>query len=149
MASHFTEDEISEHFHVFRTYDRTKEGRMQICDVPAAMIALGHNPTERELQKLIHDIPRDGRDYFEFPEFLTLMARHIQAMEPEETLRTAFRVFDKDGNGYLSAQELKMTMTLLGAQMSQSEIDYMISVTDVDGDGLINYDEFIRIMMSK
>ncbi|KAH3859223.1 hypothetical protein DPMN_101939 [Dreissena polymorpha] len=33
-----------------------------------------------------------------------------------------------------------MTMTLLGAQMSQSEIDYMISVTDVDGDGLINYD---------
>ena len=68
------------------------------------------------------------------------MALHLQVVEPEEQLRTAFKVFDRNGNGKLNAMELKQTMTSFGEKMTKEEIDYMIRTADVTGDGQINYD---------
>jgi len=45
---------------VFRQYDRQGEGRILVTDVPAAMLALGHNPTEKELKEVIASVPREG-----------------------------------------------------------------------------------------
>lgn len=53
----------------------------------------------------------------------------------EEELREAFKVFDKDGNGFVSAAELKHVMTNLGEKLSDEEVDEMIREADVDGDG--------------
>jgi hypothetical protein len=44
-------------------------------------------------------------------------------------------VFDKDGNGFVSAAELKHVMTNLGEKLSDEEVDEMIREADVDGDG--------------
>ncbi|KAB7506391.1 Calmodulin [Armadillidium nasatum] len=43
----------------------------------------------------------------DFPEFLTMMARKMKDTDSEEEIREAFRVFDKDGNGFISAAELR------------------------------------------
>ncbi|XP_052769161.1 calmodulin-like isoform X2 [Mya arenaria] len=140
----------TEHYEVFLRYDRGGRGRMLVTDVPEAFLALGHNPTEKELVALIDSIPReDGRDYFDFPEFLTLLACHLQALEPEDRLRTAFRVFDKDGNGRVNAAELRTTMTILGERLSEADVEFMVRTADMGGDGHINYEEFIRVMTSK
>lgn len=64
-------------------------------------------------------------------------------------IREAFKVFDKDGNGYISAAELRHVMTNLGEKLTDEEVDEMIREADVDGDGQINYEEFVRMMMSK
>jgi len=51
----------------------------------------------------------DGSGSIEFPEFLTMMAKKIEDMaevNEEEEIREAFRLIDKDGNGYISANEL-------------------------------------------
>ena len=61
----------------------------------------------------------------------------------------AFKVFDKDGNGFLSAAELRHVMTKLGEKLTDEEVDEMIREADVDGDGQINYEEFVKMMMSK
>jgi Ca2+-binding EF-hand superfamily protein len=53
----------------------------------------------------------------------------------EEELREAFKVFDKDGNGFVSAAELKHVMTNLGEKLTDEEVDEMIREADVDGDG--------------
>ena len=63
--------------------------------------------------------------------------------------REAFRVFDKDGNGFISAAELRHVMTNLGEKLTDEEVDEMIREADVDGDGHINYEEFVRMMMAK
>ena len=56
-------------------------------------------------------------------------------------MREAFRVFDRDGNGYVSREELKRIMSELGDEpLSPEELDVLMNNFDDDGDGRINYD---------
>ena len=50
-------------------------------------------------------------------------------------IREAFRVFDKDGNGVITAQEFRYFMINMGMQLSEEEVDEMINEVDIDGDG--------------
>lgn len=63
--------------------------------------------------------------------------------DSEEEVREAFKVFDKDGNGFISAAELRHVMTNLGEKLSDTEVEEMIREADTDGDGQINYDECV------
>lgn len=112
------------------------------------MRSLGQNPTEAELQALITDIDTDGNGTIDFAEFLTLMARNMKNADSEEEIKEAFKVFDKDGNGFISAAELRHVMTNLGEKLSEKEADEMIREADIDGDGQINYDEFVKMLVS-
>ena len=51
--------------------------------------------------------------------------------------------------GFISAAELRHVMTNLGEKLTDEEVDEMIREADVDGDGQINYEEFVKMMMSK
>lgn len=55
-------------------------------------------------------------------------------------------VFDKENNGYISGAELRHVMTSLGEKLTDEEVDEMLREADMDGDGQINYEEFVRIM---
>ena len=85
----------------------------------------------------------------EFKEFLDLFAKKMKDPDTEEDLIEAFKIFDKDGNGVISAQELRHVMTTLGERLTEEEADEMIREADIDGDGYINYHEFVKIMMTK
>lgn len=60
-----------------------------------------------------------------------------------------FRMFDKDGNGQISKHELKTVLHNLGEKLSDEEIDGMIKNADVNGDGQINYIEFVAMIMKQ
>ena len=68
---------------------------------------------------------------------------------PRNSKRNSFSVFDKDGNGYISAAELRHVMTNLGEKLTDEEVDEMIREADIDGDGQVNYEEFVTMMTSK
>merc|ERR1711881_495744 len=92
---------------------------------------------------------KDGIDIISFPEFLSLMTRKMKDTDTEEELIEAVKVFDRDGNGLISAAELRHVMTNLGEKLTDEEVDEMIREADVDGDGQINYEEFVKMMISK
>ena len=69
-----------------------------------------------------------------------MMARKMTETDREEELRDAFKVFDKDGNGFISASELRHVMTNLGEKLTDEEVNEMIREADTDGDGQVNYD---------
>ena len=60
-------------------------------------------------------------------------------LDTEEELKEAFKVFDKDGSGTISAAELRHVMLNLGEKLTDDEVDEMIFEADVDGDGEVNY----------
>ena len=74
-----------------------------------------------------------------------MMARKMKDTDSAEEIKEAFKVFDKDGNGFISAAELRHIMTNLGEKLSDEEVDEMIREADIDGDGQINYEEFVKV----
>ena len=68
------------------------------------------------------------------------MFKRMKDVNLEEELREAFKVFDKDGNGFISTEELKQTMTTLGESLTEDEAEKMILIADKDGDGQVNLD---------
>ncbi len=72
------------------------------------------------------------------PEFLTMMARKMKDTDSEEEIREAFKVFDRDNNGVISAAELRHVMTSIGEKLTDDEVDEMIREADQDGDGSID-----------
>ncbi|CAB1339876.1 unnamed protein product, partial [Coregonus sp. 'balchen'] len=55
-------------------------------------------------------------------------------------------MINEDGNGYISAAELRHVMTNLGEKLTDEEVDEMIREADIDGDGQVNYEEFVQMM---
>jgi calmodulin len=101
-----------------------------------------------------------------FAEFLTMMARKMKDTDSEEEIREAFKVFDRDNNGFISAAELRHVMTSIGEKLTDDEVDEMIREADQDGDGRIDCtpipstwacanannttdNEFVQLMMQK
>jgi len=113
------------------------------------MRSLGQNPTNAELTDMINEVDKNGNGTIDFPEFLNMMARKMKDADSEEQIKEAFKVFDKNGDGFISAAELRHVMTNLGEKLTDEEVDEMIREADISGDGQINYDEFVSMMMSK
>ncbi|AFZ79692.1 calmodulin, putative [Theileria equi strain WA] len=149
MADQLSEEQIAEFKEAFSLFDKDGDGSITTKELGTIMRSLGQNPTEAELQDMINEIDTNGSGAIDFPEFLILMARKMKEGDTEEELVQAFKVFDRDGNGFISAQELRHVMTNLGEKLTNEEVDEMLREADVDGDGKINYEEFVKLMVSK
>ena len=149
QADQMTEEQIAEFKEAFSLFDKDGDGTITTKELGTVMRSLGQNPTEAELQDMINEVDADGNGTIDFPEFLTMMARKMKDTDNEDEIREAFRVFDKDGNGFISAAELRHVMTNLGEKLTDEEVDEMIREADIDGDGQVNYEEFVSMMTSK
>ena len=112
------------------------------------MRSFGYNPTELEIMDMIAEVD-DGDGTLGLDEFLFFMAKMIENGDKEEDLKHRFQVFDRDGGGTIEADELRSAITGLADGMTMEEVDEMIREADVDGDGDINYEEFVRMAMAK
>ena len=83
----------------------------------------------------------------DFEEFIELMVKHGSNIE--EDIAESFKVFDRDGDGLITEDELHITMNNLGEPMNEDEVKAMIAEADLDGDGKINFKEFQLLMDSK
>ena len=69
-----------------------------------------------------------------------MMANKINDIDTEDEIRETFLLFDKNGDGFITAKELRMVMHNLGEKITDEEINDMIQEADTNGDGVINYE---------
>ncbi|XP_078160647.1 calmodulin-like 11 [Carex rostrata] len=148
MDHNLTPEQISELHQVFLLFDRNNDGCISREELAVVIHQLGLNPTEVDLLDMIREVDIDGNGTIEFHEFISLMSRKLMETETEmdEEMKEAFKVFDKDQNGLISPTELRNVMMNLGEKLSDEEVAQMISEADLDGDGYVNYNEFVHIM---
>ena len=153
LIDQLTEQQIEDFKSAFALFDKDGEGTISVEEMGNVKRSLGLNSskfyTEAELQDLINEFDVDSDGQIDFEEFLILMARKMKESNTEEDIRETFQVFDKDGNGFISAAELWQVMTIVGKNLTNKEVDEMIREVDTDGDGQVNYEEFVTNMMSK
>ncbi|OBZ77692.1 Myosin regulatory light chain cdc4, partial [Grifola frondosa] len=123
--------------------------------------ALGQNPTQAEVADIIAGAPRD----VDYKTFLTILNRpdgFKPAGTPEEFIR-GFQVFDKEGNGFIGAGELRYVLTQLGEKMTDEEVDELLKGVQIGPNsdactqlcyvmlqrGNVNYDSFVRTILSQ
>ncbi|XP_070538783.1 calmodulin-like isoform X2 [Ptychodera flava] len=146
MGDSLTERQIQEFKEAFAILDKSGEGAITSKDLGVVMKSLGHRPSDSDLESMMREVDTKGKGSIEFDEFLLLMAKKIKEQDEDEDLVEAFQVFDRDGNGFISAQELRHVMHKLGENMTDQEVEDMIREADTDGDGQINYQEFVAMM---
>ena len=63
-------------------------------------------------------------------------------------VREAFKIFDRNRDGYIDMKELKKVTAMLGTMLSQEEIEEFMAEADKDGNGKLDYEEFVKMLMS-
>merc|ERR1712179_317815 len=113
----------------------------------------GFRPTEEELKELLLEIDEDGSGEIEFGEFCQLCATFLVEDPDIETmkreLKDAFRIYDKEGLGYITTETLRGLIGELLAPLTDEELDGILEELDEDGSGSMDFDEFCEMMMTK
>lgn len=135
------EDEIREAFDLF---DLNGKGFVPRKELKVMMRALGVEARKETLARL--QVGKTGP--IEFPEFLNLMAQILNEKEIQEEMMKAFNLFDVDGSGKITFENLKRVAEQLGeADVTENELRAMIREADVlDRDGAVSAAEFVRMM---
>ncbi|XP_078315546.1 uncharacterized protein LOC111129679 [Crassostrea virginica] len=134
----------------FTLFDKDNSGFIDAAELKTVLQTLKQNPTDKEVDDMIAELDKNGNKKIEYDEFEKFMANKFKKPDDvEEEMRASFKIFDKDGNGTIDAAELRQAMKSLGETMTDEEVDEMIKVADVDSDGKVNYQEFVKIMISE
>jgi len=118
-------------------------------DLGTVMRALGLNPTNAELTEYTKSGTGGDETMIGFDEFLVVMQKQIGREDTEEEIREAFKIFDRNNSGHVSAQELKHVLTTIGEKLSEAEFEEMLKETEIDKSGLINCADFVKMLLAK
>jgi len=149
MADDLTKEQVTMLKRAFDMFDREKKGSIACNNVGSILRTLGQTFEESDLQALIAEVDADGSGQLEFDEFLTLTAKFLVEEDAEgmqEELKEAFRLYDKEGNGYIKTSDLKDILRALDDKLTNNELDEMIAEIDTDGSGTVDFDEFLEMM---
>lgn len=146
---------------VFATFDKNGDGFITKQELRESLRNIRIFMTEKEVEEIVAKVDANGDGLIEFDEFCMLcesMAGGGKEEEEEEEgggggggeeeLKEAFDVFDKDRDGLITVEELGVVLSALGMKEGKKAEDCkeMITKVDMDGDGMVNFDEFKRMM---
>ncbi|OCF58472.1 myosin regulatory light chain cdc4 [Kwoniella mangroviensis CBS 10435] len=110
----------------FALFDKKGTGQVPKESLGELLRSLGQNPTQAEVQGLERGLQGGGT--FGYEEFLNVLNRPDgwkPAGTADEFIK-GFQVFDKSGNGFIGAGELRYVLTQLGEKMSDEEVDELL-----------------------
>merc|ERR1712003_533297 len=112
----------------FDEFDKDGSGAISADELLHVLRAMGQNPTEDE--------------------FISMMKKKASEIDEEADLKEAFKIFDRDKDGFISMKELKKVSSMLGTMLTKEELDQFMAEADKDGNGKLDYDEFCKMLLS-
>jgi len=145
----FTEDELKDLRTAFDLLDRNQDGRITASELQFMLGKLGIELQDEVVQQLLKSASHTGNELLNESEFMQWVKK-IQSLLPEDDddiskdLIAAFKVFDVDRNGYITKNELRTAMEMMGEPVTEQQLNEFIRLATTDKEGRINYEEFAK-----
>ncbi|XP_062203269.1 calcium-dependent protein kinase 27-like [Phragmites australis] len=143
IAENLSEEEIAGLKEMFKMMDTDNSGQINFEELKAGLQRVGANMKEPEIHQLMEAADIDYSGTIDYGEFIAATL-HLNKVEREDHLFAAFQYFDKDGSGYITADELQQACDEFGIE--DVRLEEMIGEVDQDNDGRIDYNEFVAMM---
>ena len=124
------------------------QGELSVVELGVVVMqAHGFTPSLQQVAGMVRSVDATGTvDINEFIKMMVTRQEEDSTAKEDDMMRATFKVFDRNGDGLISEEELRLTMNSLGEPLSKAELMAMIAEADMDGDGKINFQEFSRLM---
>ena len=140
-------EEIKEAFNLFDTEGR---GNIDVRELKAAFRALGFQVKKSEIRQMFIDMDKDlSSATVSYEEFIEMVTPRMLNRDSRDEIMKVFALFDDDNTGSISFKNLKRVAMELGENLTDEELQEMIDEADRDGDGVINEEEFYRVMRKR
>ncbi|EGW34269.1 uncharacterized protein SPAPADRAFT_59689 [Spathaspora passalidarum NRRL Y-27907] len=134
--------EIREAFSIF---DMNGDGYLDYHECKVAFRALGFDLPKRQVLDIITEYDTDDTNLINYDNFFKVVGQMILERDPLDEIKRAFKLFDEDNTGKISLRNLRKIAKDLGENLTDEELRAMIEEFDLDEDGEINEQEFIKI----
>ncbi|KAM5140993.1 calcium-binding protein 2-like [Mantella aurantiaca] len=147
-------EEMDELYAAFLEFDADQDGFIGYKELGECMRTMGYMPTEMELIEISQHIKMRMGGRVDFEDFVELigpkMLAETENMVGVRELKIAFKEFDMNGDGHISGLELSdAAQSFLGEQLNPSEVQEIIHDVDLNGDGRVDFDEFVMMLSSR
>lgn len=141
-----TEEQLNDIREAFNMFDQNGDGTISTDELKEVMTNLGQIVSDDDIKEMLQDVDTDSEGNLGFDAFQKIMSQKMGATDATKELQEAFRFFDQDGDGTITAEELRMCMKKLGEDLTEEEIKEMLKEADADGNGEIEYAEFVKLI---
>ncbi|XP_066262410.1 troponin C-like isoform X2 [Euwallacea similis] len=127
----------------FQMFDTGKTGLIETVKIATILNTMGQLFDESELTNLIRKNDPDHTGKVNFDGFCDIAIHFLEEDDHESTqqeLKEAFRLYDKEGNGYITTNTLKEILRALDDKLTTRELDGIIAEIDTDGSGTVDFD---------
>ena len=133
----------------FELIDKNKDGQITLDELKNFFNGLKENISNADLQDMINEADVEGNGTISFEGFIALMERSLRNEEVEEEIIETFKKFDQDNNGLIGPEDIYNLLHSFNQDITISEAEEMIKNVDIDDDGLVNYQEFVKMIFGK
>jgi Ca2+-binding EF-hand superfamily protein len=130
-------------------FDQGKTGFIDSSKFSTILNTLGHSFDDEELQALLEQNDPEGTGKLNFDAFTEIASHFLEEEDAEamqEELKEAFRLYDREGNGYITTGTLREILKALDDKLNSDDLDGIIAEIDTDGSGTVDFDEFMEMM---
>lgn len=132
--------------HVLRYFDEDGDGKVSPSELRQRLRMMGEEVLLKEAEMAIEAIDSDGDGFLSLEDLVTLMETCGEEQKLKD-LREAFDMYvDTETHEFITANSLKRMLKKMGDSKSVDECKAMINHFDLNGDGVLSFQEF-RIMM--
>merc|ERR1712179_442215 len=107
---------------------------------------MGVKVTAGALKEIVDELDESGNGLLGFDQFAELAAKFLVEEELKKELTEAFRIYDKEGQGFITNGTLKEILREIDNKLTEADLDGIIEEVDEDGSGTMDLDEFMEMM---